>query len=85
MIGLNELNEILAPSLISCANSSTENTLIIGEPACYLTLSTKGALSVKTKAREFRKTNGETGAASPPASREVKQHDSDKYATKTQH
>lgn len=31
MIELNELNEILAPLLINFVNSSTENTLIIGE------------------------------------------------------
>lgn len=48
MIELNELNEILAPSLISCVNSSMENTLIIWQLACYLLLSSKGVLPPDT-------------------------------------
>lgn len=48
MIGLNELNEISAPSLISRINSSTEN-ILIREIACYLIVWSKGALSPFTE------------------------------------
>ncbi len=70
MIELNEPNEILAPSLIGCVNSSTEHTLIIGELDCFSTLSSKGVLS---KLKHIH-SETQTGIASPTVSGELKQH-----------